>query len=148
MRNLNENSPDVGGIFLIFTPPISSEFHVFSCGRIVVGRGASATGATVEEGWFVLGEVWEGSELEGEATVSGGDLTRLGLVMGMADLVTVREAIALARARWCGDRDERIICNAGSKSGSIGICMCMTYLAFQELLLPVRRYDLTAHACR
>lgn len=89
----------------------------------MVGRGASATGATVEEGWFVLGELWEGSELEGEAAVSGGGLTRLGLVMGMADLVMVREAIALARARWCGDRDERIICNVGSKNGSIRKCI-------------------------
>lgn len=89
----------------------------------MVGRGASATGATVEEGWFVFGELWEGSELEGEAAVSGGGLTRLGLVMGMADLVMVREAIALARARWCGDRDERIICNVGSKNGSIRKCI-------------------------
>jgi len=34
---------------------------------------------------------------------------RLGFVMGMADFVTVRDAIALARARWCGERDDRII---------------------------------------
>jgi hypothetical protein len=116
---LKEKRPEEEGMFLIFTPPISSEFHVFSGGRIVVGRGASVTGATVDEGWLALGEDCEGSEVEGEETVSGGGLTRLGLVIGMADLVTVREAIALARARWCGDRDERIICGADSKRGSI-----------------------------
>ena len=30
----------------------------------------------------------------------------LGLVIGVADFVIVREAIALARARRCGERDE------------------------------------------
>lgn len=40
--------------------------------------------------------------------VSAG-LMVLGLVIGMADLCTVRDAIALALARWCGERAERII---------------------------------------
>lgn len=44
-------SPEVDGIVLILTPPMSSEFHVFS-GGLAVGRGASAMGATVEDGWF------------------------------------------------------------------------------------------------
>lgn len=35
--------------------------------------------------------------------------TRFGFVIGIADLVTVREAMALARALWCGERDDLII---------------------------------------
>jgi len=35
----------------------------------------------------------------------GSGLGRLGFVIGIADFATVREAIALARARWCGERD-------------------------------------------
>lgn len=38
-----------------------------------------------------------------------GALTALGFVMGIADFCTVLEAIALARARWCGDLEARII---------------------------------------
>ena len=49
IRNLNVNSPDVGGSVLMFTPPMSNEFHVF-CGGFAVSRGASAMGATVDEG--------------------------------------------------------------------------------------------------
>ena len=104
MRNLKEKRPELGGIFLILRPPISSAFHVFSGGLMAVGRGASAIGATVDEGWFTA------TALEGEesgdsdsfplnnsvAGVCG--LMRLGFVMETADLATVREAIALARA--------------------------------------------------
>lgn len=113
IRNLKEKSPEVEGIFLMLTPPMSNEFQVFSGERIAVGRGA--TGATVEEGWSttLTGDASEASDVSGsfvEPLVCGGGLTRFGLVIGMADLVTVREAMALARARWCGERDERIIC--------------------------------------
>jgi hypothetical protein len=78
---------------------------VFCGGRIAVGRGASMMGATVEDGWFALvalcelGEVSSGapsSSLVPFISVAG---LELGFVIGMADLVTVREAIALARAR-------------------------------------------------
>jgi hypothetical protein len=84
---------------------MSRELHVFCGGRIAVGRGASMMGATVEDGWFALvalcalGEVSSGgpsSSLVPFISVPG---LELGFVIGMADLVTVREAIALARAR-------------------------------------------------
>lgn len=52
MRNVNVNKPDVEGMFLMCTPPISSEFQVFSGGLGAVGLGASAMGATVDEGWL------------------------------------------------------------------------------------------------
>jgi hypothetical protein len=89
----------------MLTPPMSSEFHVFCGGRIAVGRGASAIGATVEDGWFALPGVGEASsEVESESFVvplaSSGGLIGFGFVIGIADLATVREAIALARARW------------------------------------------------
>ena len=110
MRKVKEKRPDVGGRCLICTPPMSSELQLFSGGLAAVGRGASATGATVEEGWLTaeLEPFVEGSPLGLEpmpfstpsdsfVIVSGGGL--LGLVMGIADFVTVRDAIALARAR-------------------------------------------------
>ena len=116
MRNLKERRPDVGGIFLMLIPPMSSEVHVFSGGRFAVRRGASAIGATVEEGWFgafeLVGDASDMSE-ESESFVepftSGGSKIRLGFVIGIADFVTVREAMALARARWCGEREDRTI---------------------------------------
>lgn len=75
-----------------------------------VGRAASAIGATVEEGWFtaptLTGDESEGSGASDDESESlcrpfGSDsgLMRLGLVIGIADFVIVREAIALARAR-------------------------------------------------
>jgi hypothetical protein len=48
--DVKEKRPELGGIFLILRPPISSAFHVFSGGLMAVGRGASAIGATVDEG--------------------------------------------------------------------------------------------------
>jgi hypothetical protein len=78
---------------------------VFCGGRIAVGRGASIIGATVEEGWFALVALCELGD------VSSGGLSSsftpfisvlglgLGFVIGIADLATVREAMALARAR-------------------------------------------------
>ena len=110
MRKVKEKMPDVGGRCLICTPPMSSELQLFSGGLAAVGRGASATGATVDEGWltaelepFVVGSPFElvlmpfSTPFGSFVTVSGGGL--LGLVMGIADFVTVRDAIALARAR-------------------------------------------------
>ena len=44
-----------------------------------------------------------------EAPLFGSGLGRLGFVIGIADFAIVREAIALARARWWGERDWRII---------------------------------------
>lgn len=77
---------------------------------MAVGLGASAIGATVEEGWLtaptLAGDESEGSgasEDESESLSkplsSDSGLIMLGLVIGMADFVIVREAIALARAR-------------------------------------------------
>ncbi len=110
MRKVKEKRPDVGGRCFICTPPMSSELQLFSGGLAAVGRGASATGATVDEGWLMaeLEPFVESSPLglvlmpfstpsDSFVTVSGGGL--LGLVMGIADFVTVRDAIALARAR-------------------------------------------------
>jgi hypothetical protein len=45
---------------------------------------------------------------EGEGGLSSSE-GLLGFVIVMADLVTPLEAIALARARWCGERDVRIV---------------------------------------
>ena len=50
MRKVKVNKPEDGGIVFRLTPPMSNEFQVFSGGRLDVGRGASAMGATVEEG--------------------------------------------------------------------------------------------------
>lgn len=46
---MNENRPELGGMLLIFTPPISREVHVFSGGLRAVCRGAS-DGAAVDDG--------------------------------------------------------------------------------------------------
>ena len=45
---MKEKSPDVGGRFLIFTPPISNDVQLFSGGFGAVGRGASDGPATAE----------------------------------------------------------------------------------------------------
>lgn len=78
-------------------------------------------GPTVDEGWLAFAGVpfGEGAAEEPLTSVAESSLSfvplcsdgggLLGLVMVMADLVTVRDAIALARARWWGDRDARII---------------------------------------
>jgi hypothetical protein len=86
------------------TPPISSEFQVFSGGRMAVGRGASAIGATVEEGWFAFEDVGDvsGAGVNDEGISLdpfNSAFARFGFVIGIADFATVREAIALARAR-------------------------------------------------
>jgi len=110
MRKVKEKRPDVGGRCFICTPPMSSELQLFLGGLAAVGRGASATGATVDEGWLTaeltpfveesplgLGLIPFSTPSDSLMTTSGGGL--LGFVMGIADLVTVRDAIALARAR-------------------------------------------------
>lgn len=62
-------------------------------------------GATVEDGWFALAALCELGEVSSDAPSSSFNPfisalhLELGFVIGMADLVTVREAIALARAR-------------------------------------------------
>ena len=90
----------------MLTPPMSSEFQVLSGGRLSVGRCASAIGATVEDGWLIAPELAGDKSEPSDESVSfadpfnsGDGLTRLGFVMGMADFVTLRDAIALARAR-------------------------------------------------
>ena len=118
----------------MFIPPISRAVQVFCGGLLAVGRGTSAIGATVEDGWFAaaalleLGElsdaelvadagIWAVDDpspfLEAVSFVSvlavGLALIALGLVIGMADFATVRDAMALARARWWGEREERTI---------------------------------------
>jgi len=103
MRNVKEKRPELGGIFLILRPPISSAFHVFWGGLAAVGRGTSAIGATVDEGWFTApaleGEESGDSKSFPFVSVEGVcGLMRFGFVIGMADLAIVREAIALARA--------------------------------------------------
>ena len=125
MRNVNAKSPDVGGMFLMPTPPMSRDCQVLP-GLGAVGREASTTGGTVAEGWLaralaVVGDIseaaWnlvEGDALEAASRsfatpfVSGG-LIALGFVMGIAAFWTVRAAMALALARWCGDLEARII---------------------------------------
>lgn len=44
-----------------------------------------------------------------DAPFNSEGLTAFGFWIGMADFCTVRAAIALALARWCGDREARII---------------------------------------
>lgn len=95
----------MGGKFLILTPPISSEFQLFCGGLGAVGRSGSEVGLAADKMWFSAA-LWEllgddsgalSSSFNPLTSVIG--LTGLGLVIGIADLVTVREAIALARAR-------------------------------------------------
>ena len=47
-RNVKEKSPEVGGRFLIFTPPISRDVQLFSGGLGAVNRGASDGPVTAE----------------------------------------------------------------------------------------------------
>jgi len=78
-------------------PLMSSEVQVLSGGFIiVVGREASDMYPTADGGRFSFGE--ESGETTTPLGSIGGALTWFGLVMGIADLVTVREAMALARA--------------------------------------------------
>lgn len=84
----------------MFTPPISSEVQLFSGGLAAVGRDNSE-GAAVEEGWSA-------GVVTGSASFNSG-LGRLGFVIGIADLATVLEVMALALALWWGERDWRII---------------------------------------
>lgn len=51
--------------------------------------------------------VKEGGESLDVPLISGGGL--FGFVMVIADLATDLAAIALARARWCTDREDRTI---------------------------------------
>ena len=107
---MKEKSPEVGGRFLIFTPPISNEVQLFSGGFGAVGRGASDGPATAE-GWLAATADVVFSELPAVPFVPGVEfsasfrvpfgsgLGRLGFVIGIADFAIVREAIALARAR-------------------------------------------------
>lgn len=116
VRKVKEKSPEVGGRFLIFTPPISNDVQLFSGGFGAVGRGAS-DGPVIAEGWLAATAGVVDSELPVEPFVPGVEfsasfetpfgsgLGRLGFVIGIADFATVREAIALARARWCVERD-------------------------------------------
>ena len=79
---------------------MSSEVQVFSGGLTAVGRGTSVGVPVVDAG---LSSVAPGGDAVGEPLPlpleSAGASFTFGLVMGMADLVTLREAIALARAR-------------------------------------------------
>lgn len=80
---------------------------MLSGGLIAVGRGATDIGAILDGGEAtapltgepLADEVVEDSDSFIVPFVSGTNLKRLGFVMGIADLVTVRDAIALARAR-------------------------------------------------
>lgn len=94
---------------------MSSDVQLLSGGLGAVSRGASDGPATAE-GWLattagVVSELPAAPFVPGvDVSVSfgtpfGSGLGRLGFVMGIADFATVREAIALARARWCGERD-------------------------------------------
>lgn len=71
---------------------------MFCGGRIAVGRGASAMGATVDEGWLAVALFKLGEPSSCFTSVLGAGFV-FGFVMGMADRVTVLEAMALARAR-------------------------------------------------
>ena len=118
MRNVKVNRLELPGKCFIFTPPMSNEVHAFVGGSVIEGRATSMTGPAVEEGWLAEAPAVFGDDCAvpscnaglpvSSATlfVSGG---LLGLVMGIADLVTVRDAIALARALWCRPRDALII---------------------------------------
>ena len=107
---MKEKSPEVGGRFLIFTPPISNDVQLFSGGFGAVSRGASDGPATAE-GWLAATAGVVVSKppvmpfvpvVEFSASFDapfGPGLGKLGFVIGIADFATVREAIALARAR-------------------------------------------------
>ena len=119
-----------------------------------MGRGAS-DGPAIAEGWLaatagvVLSELPVAPFVPGiEFSVSfetpfGSGLGMLGFVIGIADFAIVREAIALARARWCGARDCRIIYQNGMvHKDSIGISIIsVTYLTLEQLVLPMLSHD-------
>lgn len=73
----------------------------------------------------------------------GSGFGRLGFVMGIADFATVREAIALARARWCGERDWRIIYKSRTThENPIRISIIsVTYFTLKQLVLPMLSHD-------
>ena len=73
----------------------------------------------------------------------GSGLGRLGFVIGIADFATVREAIALARARWCGERDWRIIYNNERTSEDLirRYTISVTYFTLEQLVLPMLSHD-------
>lgn len=117
---MKEKSPEVGGRVLMLTPPISNDLQLFSGGFGAVRRGAS-DGPVTAEGWLAATADVVVSELPkvpfdpgvefsvSLATPFRSGLGRLGFVIGIADFAIVRVAIALARARWCGERDWRTI---------------------------------------
>lgn len=153
-RNVKEKRPEVGGRFLIFTPPISNDVQLFSGGFGAVSRGAS-DGPTTAEGWLAATAGIVVSEIpvvpfvpavEFSASLGvpfGSGLGRLGFVIGIADFATVREAMALARARWCGERDWRIIYKNGAiHEDSIRIyIISITYFTLEQLVLPMLSHD-------
>lgn len=98
---MNEKRPEDEGRFLRLIPPISSDDQVFSGGLTAVGRGTSTGVPAADAG---LSSVTPGGDAVGEPLPlpleSAGASFTFGLVIGMADFVTLREAIALARARW------------------------------------------------
>ena len=94
MRKLKENKPEFDGRFLIPTPPMSNDVHVASDR----GLGGSAIGATVDDGWLAF-PLASGGESDSNGSSGGGFGFGFGLVIGIADFATVRDAIALARAR-------------------------------------------------
>ena len=70
---MNENNPEFEGMFLILTPPISRDVHVFSGGLLAVGLAASITGATVDDGWLAVVERALGEPLTGADAVEVAD---------------------------------------------------------------------------
>ena len=151
---MKEKRPEVGGRFLIFTPPISNDVQLFSGGFGAVSRGASDGPATAE-GWLAARAGMVASEIPVVPFVPvvafsasfdapfGSGLGRLGFVIGIADFATDREAMALARARWCGERDWRIIYkNETIHEDSIRIyIISVTYFILEQLVLPMLSHD-------
>lgn len=88
---------DDGGICLMLTPPMSREVHAFWGAAAAIGRTASVMGGAVDMGLIVAATSPGVAGLPSASALE--ILTAFGLVIGIADLATVRAANALARAR-------------------------------------------------
>lgn len=86
----------------------------------------------------------EGEESPEMPLTSGGGL--FGFAMVIADFVTDLAAMAFARARWWGDREDRTILVTDENKEKKKEKLIPTHLAFEQLLLPMLRHDLAVGA--